>query len=423
MSQNDKLKKALNLIAGFTSIDMTQDRYTCDAFNLSKWYDYTYEDLQLNNEIASMYKSEYIDIKRIAWFIPDFENAFWGGIHTILRFASYFKIAKNINNSFIIFGDAKEKEVRNKIAGAFPLLKDEKIYVLKSEKDFYKLGDFDATICTLWMTAYHSLRFNKTKRKFYFIQDFEPLFYPAGSSSAQAEATYRFGFHGIANTETLKEIYDKNYGNNSEYFNPCVDTNIFYPEVKGKTNKDPYTVFFYARPGHPRNGFELGIETLKKLKDRMGDQVIIVTAGSNWRPKDLGLENVINNLGLLTYRETANLYRECDVGLSMMFTKHPSYIPFELMASGCLVVANVNPANAWLLQDKVNCLLSPASASCICQTIEDGLKDTEQREKLTINALNIINKYNNWEKEIEKIYGFMCNTKDAKGDVDKIDAK
>ena len=39
-----------------------------------------------------------------------------------------------------------------------------------------------------------------TKRKFYFVQDYEPLFYPASSRSALAEATYRFGMPAIVNT-------------------------------------------------------------------------------------------------------------------------------------------------------------------------------------------------------------------------------
>ena len=33
--------------------------------------------------------------------------------------------------------------------------------------------------------------------RFYLVQDFEPSFYAAGSEALMAEATYRFGFHGV----------------------------------------------------------------------------------------------------------------------------------------------------------------------------------------------------------------------------------
>jgi hypothetical protein len=44
----------------------------------------------------------------------------------------------------------------------------------------------------------------------------------------------------------------------------------------------------------------------------------------------------VENLGLLDYRQTADLYRTCHAGAVLMLTRHPSYIPLELMASGAL---------------------------------------------------------------------------------------
>lgn len=382
------------------------DKYSLEASDVVTRFDFTKDDLRASK--ASREKSEFFyEIKSIAWFIPGFDNPYWGGIHTILRFADYLKSEKNVQSRFVIIGDAQKDKISESIGMAFPAIKDD-VLVLNSEQEMHKIGEVDATISTLWTTAYHSLRFNNTSRKFYFIQDYEPLFYPAGSESALVDATYQFGFYGIANTITLKEIYNTKYGGAAEYFNPCIDKEIFFPNLK-KAIKEPYTVFFYGRPGHPRNGFELGIAALKKLKSKMGEKVKIITAGSKWKPSDFDLEGIIENLGLLSYKETADLYRRCDLGLVMMFTRHPSYIPFELMACGCFVVTNFNPANTWLLQDRINCLLSPASASCLCETIEEGLKDAELHQKIIQNALTTISKYGNWNAEIEKIYAYMCD--------------
>jgi spore maturation protein CgeB len=98
------------------------------------------------------------------------------------------------------------------------------------------------------------------------------------------------------------------------------------------------------------------------------------------------------------------------VALVMMFTRHPSYIPFELMACKSLVVTNDNPANHWLLHNGENCLLSHASATSLCETMKKGLIDAELRKEITSNAFKQIEtQYSSWDKEIEKIYQYMID--------------
>jgi glycosyltransferase involved in cell wall biosynthesis len=94
----------------------------------------------------------------------------------------------------------------------------------------------------------------------------------------------------------------------------------------------------------------------------------------------------------------------------MMFTRHPSYLPFELMASGCLVISNLNSATSWLLRDGENCLLALASANCIADTIARALQDHQLRRHITTNALQIIcERFANWDQQTEHIYRYMCD--------------
>ena len=51
----------------------------------------------------------------------------------------------------------------------------------------------------------------------------------AGSASALVENTYRFGFYGIANTVSLKDIYEREFGAKAAHFSPCVDLSVFHP--------------------------------------------------------------------------------------------------------------------------------------------------------------------------------------------------
>lgn len=387
--------------------------YSHDARLISERLDFDSNDLEMSIGLMNSHRGP-ISIGTINWFIPDFDNVFWGGIHTIFRFAAYFKRAKGVANRMIVFGLGRSSphEVRAKISRAFPELSNEEIFILDSVTGLDELPAADASFCTLWTTAYMLLKFNKTKRKFYFLQDFEPLFYPAGSTSAQVEATYRFGFYGIANTVALKKIYESDYAGKTEYFTPCVDVDVFHPAERPK---QPFTVFFYARPNHPRNCFELGSAALKRFKSWAGPNARILAAGSAWDPGDFGLDGVVEQLGLLGYEETADLYRKCDAGLVFMMTRHPSYIPFELMASGCLVITNHNPHTTWLLKNEENCLLTNLSAGSISETLKKAYLDNDLRKKIVQKALSQIrSSYANWGSQYEKVFEYMCNPTDSK---------
>jgi glycosyltransferase involved in cell wall biosynthesis len=91
-----------------------------------------------------------------------------------------------------------------------------------------------------------------------------------------------------------------------------------------------------------------------------------------------------------------------------MMTCHPSYLPFELMASGALVITNSNPYNTWLLKDRENCLLAESSPTALADALEEGLSNQPLREQLVENATRLIQKqYTDWDSQMEKIYRYM----------------
>src|SRR5581483_6023987 len=104
---------------------------------------------------------------------------------------------------------------------------------------------------------------------------------------------------------------------------------------------------------------ELGILAVRRLLDRYGDSIEVVTAGSDWDEAQWDLKGRVTNVGLLrSLGEVADLYRTCDIGLCFMLTKHPSYQPFEYMACGVATVSNRNADTQWFLRDGENCALA-----------------------------------------------------------------
>ena len=260
-----------------------------------KNFDVTKTQIQKNIDLmAKFFENPNLELNHALWFVPFFDNIKRSDIDSIFRIAQQFSIKEGTNNIFVLYGDpVKDLRVYEvELSQEFPKLNFKLL-----DKNFLNEEDLpyaDAAFCTLWDSAYYLVKYNKCKAKFYFNQDYEPLFYSASSMYGLAEQSYRFGFIGIANTKGVADAY-KRYDNKFvKYFTPAVDTNIFYP--KGDVKSDKYRVLFYGRPESPENGFYLGIEALKKVKEHFKDKIEIFSFGENYNTSDHGLDGVLENL-------------------------------------------------------------------------------------------------------------------------------
>lgn len=374
-------------------------------------YDVSPSTLEANRRLVERYlQSPVTHLKSVLWFIPHFEHIYWGGLYTIFRTADYFSRKAGAEQIFALYGNAPKKtqqQITEIIAGAFPGMRF-RVYYIRPNEDPNQLPASDIAFCTLWTSAYLLVRYQKCLGKFYFVQDYEPLFYAAGSVAGLIEQTYRFGFVGIANTPGVANGY-REINPNVHSFIPGVDRNLYYPTPDKPLS--PLRIVFYARPDKHRNGFRLGVEALRLVKNKLGSQVDIVTVGGSFDPAEYGLEGVIRNLGVLpTIEAVADLYRTCHIGLVFMFTKHPSYQPIELMASGCAVVTNYNASNDWLLRDGFNALLTEPLVSCVADRVLTLAADADLRAKLTDNGLRTVADMT-WERAMEQIYTAVTQPK------------
>jgi O-antigen biosynthesis protein len=379
-----------------------------DLLAMSGAFDASDRLLAENAELIERYRgSDGFEINTILWFLPYFHHVYFGGIHTLLRFAEYFARVHGVKTHFHCYdvGDGPVPDMARKVRAAFPALAGASF--TSGNTGLADLPASDAAIATLWSSAYPALALPSARAKFYFVQDNEPQFYPAGAAGALAEETYRFGFPGIVNTPGLADLY-RSYGNPAVSFVPAVDQARYFPPKQPRSPAAPIRVFFYARPNTPRNAFGLGMLALAKLKEMVGDRVDIVCAGENWNPAQFGVADRIRNLGVLgSLEEVAALYRTCDIGLVFMLTRHPSYQPFEFMASGMATVSNINPATQWLLRDGENCLLTPPLATPAAERLAQLVNDAPLRSRIAAAGLDEVRRFR-WEDQIEKVWQSMC---------------
>ncbi|HEY7107106.1 MAG TPA: glycosyltransferase [Acidimicrobiia bacterium] len=347
--------------------------------------------------------------RTVAWFLPDIDSPFYGGVNTVLRLASYLARAHEVENRFVFWSAPNEPYLRSAIAAAFPELAEAPIaFHDASTGALEALPEADVAVATLWATAYSVAQFAGARRKFYMIQDFEPMFYPAGTLYALAEESYRLGLYGLCNTAHMLRLYEDRYGGRGTSFEPAVDTTLFHAHGRrdDRTLDDVATVFVYARPGHWRNCAELAFLALQELKQRLGDRVRIVTAGSWATPDDVGTG--IEHLGLLDYRALGDFYRACDVGVALTVSEHPSYLPLELMACGVPVVAFDNPAGHWILRDGENALLARRTVDSLRDAIERIVLDPELGRALGRNGVRSIAEHHaSWDGAFAEVYAYL----------------
>jgi len=340
-------------------------------------------------------------LEQIAWFVPSFKHPY-GGIHTILRFADRLRQRHGVTSSFFVYDNPHQNasELELRASSLYPAISGS-FRVLKNDAELAQLPNCDLAVATFWSSAYSVLQYSRAHASAYFVQDYEPLFYPAGAYYAAAEQTYNLGLYGIFNSQGLHDFITRNYPMSGCWFEPSIDRAVFHNRRTRGTG--PVRLFFYGRPSTDRNAFELGISVLRRLKDELGAAIDIVSAGETWTPEHYGLLGVVRNLGLLPYEKTADLYRSCDVGLCFMFTKHPSYLPLELMACGVTVVTNNNPANTWLFEHERNCLLAEPTSTCVLEQLGRAARDSYLRERLSAAGIKRVQK-TTWEEQIDKVY-------------------
>jgi len=200
-----------------------------------------------------------------------------------------------------------------------------------------EMTNADAVFATGWETAYPVFNSKIVAKRFYFVQDFEPYFYPVGSEYVLAENSYRFGFHGITAGRWLSEKLSKDYGMKTDYYDFGANKEIYRFENKEKRKE----VFFYARPVTARRGFELGIMTLKLFHKKHPEYKINL---AGWDVSGFEIPFPYENLMSMPLSELSEVYNRCAVALIMSLT-NMSLLPLELLACGTIPVVNDAPNN------------------------------------------------------------------------------
>lgn len=213
----------------------------------------------------------------------------------------------------------------------------------------------DIFMATGWWTAYtiadvvrwQNKKYQLDNPLIYFIQDYEPGFYPWSSRYLMADSTYKLDIKTIAifNSNELKDHFDRNgYSFYQEYcFKPSLNEELasYLQQLKGKVERKKQ-ILIYGRPSTQRNAFELLLASLKEWSMLQPDasEWEVISLGEQFADIPLANGVVVRPLGKVSLEEYATKMLETKVGISLMVSPHPSYPPLEMSTFGIKTITN-----------------------------------------------------------------------------------
>jgi glycosyltransferase involved in cell wall biosynthesis len=198
------------------------------------------------------------------------------------------------------------------------------------------ISGVDAVVASSWESAHVVLAYGVVRpvHRLYFVQDYEPYFYPRGSEYELASMTYRFPFRRIALGEMVAGCLRSELGQDSDVVPFGCDTRTYRPpEIEVPRSG----VVLYAKPDVGRRGYLLARLALERFHRTHPDQEIHV-----YGSRPTGLPFPVSYHGSLTPAGLNELYGRVVAGLAMSFT-NISLVAEEMLAAGVVPVVNDSP--------------------------------------------------------------------------------
>ena len=218
----------------------------------------------------------------------------------------------------------------------------------------------DRFIATTWWSAHiaHAAAQSLRQERFlYLIQEYEPFTFPMSTYAALADGSYTLPHVAVFSTELLRDYFRRQgigvysdgeaEGDRMSLSFQNAITDVPAPSADELAQRSTRRLLFYARPEPhaARNLFELGVLALGRARDlgafRGGWELCgIGTVTGGGGRLDIGGGTALQMVPRAHQRSYAELLRGFDVGLSLMYTPHPSLVPIEMAAAGMLTVTN-----------------------------------------------------------------------------------
>lgn len=328
--------------------------------------------------------------------IPDFGPG-GGGHMTIFRMVNYLERQGHRLTVWVLDPDRSRHaaDLRDDVLKHFQPIQAK---VLPLDASFF-FSSGDAVIATGWQTVESVCEAKGFKERFYFVQDYEPFFYPRGTDAVLAEATYSRGLACICASPWLNQLMAERFRAWSRPLWLAYDQRIYHCNSdqlqtrceKQKSSDHVFHLAVYARRFTERRCVELAFASLERLVQHRPN-VVVHLFGDPRPPESLDLPAIHH--GVLNADQLANLYSFCDLGITLSATNY-SLLPQEMMASGLPVVDLAVESTEAIYPSEVITLVQP-SPEGLAHTIDGLLNAPERMLQQTMAALDWVRQFS-WD--------------------------
>ena len=212
---------------------------------------------------------------------------------------------------------------------------------------------YQVIVATLWSTprliAPISWRWPE-KLYVYYIQDYEPWFFPNDAESRQiATDSYTLipNMVLMAKTDWICRTVGERHGRQVYRVAPSLDHDVYFPNADRDAADAPMRIAAMIRPTTPRRGPLRTLRVLQKVADRLDNEVHMLLFGCEPRnlrtflsenAPDIDLGENFENRGQLTRDGVADLLRDADIFVDLSDYQAFGRTGLEAMACGCAVV-------------------------------------------------------------------------------------
>lgn len=258
---------------------------------------------------------------------------FHGGQTSLLRLGT--KLAElGFNVSYAVYKPQTKAEMEACVSS---LLADYKGSLIPSDE--LMSGDPDIVVASSWDTVSIAKQF-RNAYKMYFVQDYEPYFYPFGELFLLAKRTYEQGLHMVSLGSWNKRMIERE----------CVPVSpvdaVSFPYEASEYEPIPRDFESYRT----KKTIRLAVY-LKQYGKRLPNLLPVMLADLSKRLLNDGITldvsyygeakvfkaKIGRNLGMLNKKQLHDLYAESDFGLVASMT-NISLVPYEMLSSGLPVI-------------------------------------------------------------------------------------
>jgi glycosyltransferase involved in cell wall biosynthesis len=237
------------------------------------------------------------------------------------------------------------------------------------------LYNIDLLFATFWTTV-EWLDKISARRKLYFVQSDERLFYDQNVLKAAVQYTYSLSYEYIAIAGWIVEFLTNEFNQSVTYIPNGIDSGLFYPDKPLVAKKKRRLRVLIEGPiSVPFKGVSDAYEAVKDLDA----DIWIVSSDGKPHPKwryDRFFESV-NQFDMRA------IYSSCDILLKMSQVESFAYPPLEAMACGCAVVLGDVSGGIEYASDGFNVLKVPKGDIVAAhEAVQVLLHDSDLRARL-----------------------------------------